>query len=131
MTCVMLKSHFFFNESLLKKSQTFQQGPLMLKDFFSKTCVADSTQYPLRKRFVGITLPKYGNKKNFDFCVWVELKLERTFSAGKLNPPPRVLLKIFAEKSKKLLLFLTCDMLKSHFFFSQSLLNKCHEKVQL
>jgi hypothetical protein len=40
----MLKSHFFFNESLLKKSQTFQQGPLMLKDFFSKTCVADSTQ---------------------------------------------------------------------------------------
>jgi hypothetical protein len=40
----MLKSHFFFNEILLKKSQTFQQGPLMLKDFFSKTCVADSTQ---------------------------------------------------------------------------------------
>ena len=39
----MLKGHFFFNESLLKKSQTFQQGPLVLKDFFSKTCVADST----------------------------------------------------------------------------------------
>jgi hypothetical protein len=43
LTCVTLKGHFFFNESLLKKSQRFQQGPLMLKDFFSKTCVADST----------------------------------------------------------------------------------------